>query len=460
MAHLIRPWIVRYLNKAGRRVPKGTPGARVIRERSAKWYGQGIPGYPPKKRFPLATDKSVAQRMLADLVGKGERRAAGYEDRFEPHRKRPLLDHLEDYRRYLSSKGDTADHVKKTAARCRAVLDGIGAEGLGDLQPSAVTEFLADMRAQAPVRAELTQEKYTRKELVQLLGIHPDSVARMLKRAGLQGEGKGKARRYSRGVVAALQDEVCQGPGVATSNHYLVAVKGFSRWLHRDGRKPTDDLAVLARLNPETDVRVERRALLEPEFAALIAAAGQGQPFRGTTGADRVMIYLTAANTGLRASELASLSPDSFDFDRLTLTVEAAYSKRRRRDVLDLRADLAERLKPRVQAGKAGKPLWPGAWPDLGAEMIRLDLAAAGVPYLDERGRAYDFHALRHQFISNLAAAGVHPKMAQDLARHSDIRLTMNLYTHLGANDRRAALDKLPELPGEKPAERQKRKRG
>jgi hypothetical protein len=37
------------------------------------WYGTGIPGYPPKKRFPLATDKEAAKRMLADLVGKAER---------------------------------------------------------------------------------------------------------------------------------------------------------------------------------------------------------------------------------------------------------------------------------------------------------------------------------------------------------------------------------------------------
>jgi hypothetical protein len=28
----------------------------------------------------------------------------------------------------------------------------------------------------------------------------------------------------------------------------------------------------------------------------------------------------------------------------------------------------------------------------------------------------FDFHAIRHQFISSLAAAGVHPKTAQTLA--------------------------------------------
>ncbi|MFW5690732.1 MAG: tyrosine-type recombinase/integrase, partial [Planctomycetota bacterium] len=49
----------------------------------------------------------------------------------------------------------------------------------------------------------------------------------------------------------------------------------------------------------------------------------------------------------------------------------------------------------------------------------------------DDRGRVVDFHALRHTFISNLARAGVHPRNAQALARHSTIDLTMNVYTHV-----------------------------
>jgi len=53
---------------------------------------------------------------------------------------------------------------------------------------------------------------------------------------------------------------------------------------------------------------------------------------------------------------------------------------------------------------------------------------------------------LRHIFISRLAKAGVHPKVAQDLARHSDIKLTMNRYTHTVLEDQVLALDKLPSL--------------
>jgi hypothetical protein len=60
------------------------------------------------------------------------------------------------------------------------------------------------------------------------------------------------------------------------------------------------------------------------------------------------MLYLVSANTGLRANELASLTAASFDLegDPATVTVEAGYSKRRRRDVLPLRADLAVLLCP------------------------------------------------------------------------------------------------------------------
>jgi hypothetical protein len=57
-----------------------------------------------------------------------------------------------------------------------------------------------------------------------------------------------------------------------------------------------------------------------------------------------------------------------------------------------------------------------------------------------------DFHALRHTFISNLAAGGVYPKTAQALARHSTITLTMDRYTHRYAGDEAAALAVLPDL--------------
>ena len=48
--------------------------------------------------------------------------------------------------------------------------------------------------------------------------------------------------------------------------------------------------------------------------------------------------------------------------------------------------------------------------------MLRDDLEAAGIPYVDAAGLYADFHALRHSFVSLITKGGVHPKIAQRLA--------------------------------------------
>jgi integrase len=77
--------------------------------------------------------------------------------------------------------------------------------------------------------------------------------------------------------------------------------------------------------------------------------------------------------------------------------------------------------------------------------MLKLDLVAAGIEYQTEEGVA-DFHALRHTFGTLLARSGVLPQEAQRLMRHSDINLTMGIYTHLRLWDMAKAVDRLPVL--------------
>ena len=50
---------------------------------------------------------------------------------------------------------------------------------------------------------------------------------------------------------------------------------------------------------------------------------------------------------------------------------------------------------------------------------------------------------MRHPFITNLCRANVSPRTAQALARHSDISLTMNVYTHVGQEEQAEAIGKL-----------------
>lgn len=77
------------------------------------------------------------------------------------------------------------------------------------------------------------------------------------------------------------------------------------------------------------------------------------------------MLYLTAGFTGFRASELASLTSSSFDFEAETITVEAAHAKNKRQDTLPLHPALAERLsdwlatRPTVPID-GNIHLWPG----------------------------------------------------------------------------------------------------
>jgi integrase len=460
VATLYRPKVIEYTlpdgsyrTPDGERVTRKSPGAVRRVKRSKTWFGRYTDGVGRRHQVKLSTSKETARRMLAKLAGDAQLAGVGIVDPFAEHRQRPLTEHLEDFARYLAAKGDTADHVSRTKARCRAVQDGCEFACTDDLSASAVVEFLGDLRDQGPERAELpaAKQEFTKAELVAVLGVHPGSVARMLRCHGLGGTGKGKRRRYPRAAVEALQDCLCRGMGATTRNHYLTAVKGFTRWLARDNRIAADPLGHLSRQNAEADIRRRRRALREEMFARFIEATAAGRPFRGLSGADRLALYTLAANTGFRAGELASLTPRSFDLDAdpPTVTVQAAYSKHRREDVQPLRPDMARVMRQYLAGRPADRPLWPGSWKEDAAEMLRADLEAAGIPYQDEAGRYFDFHAMRGQFISLLAAKGVHPKVAQVLARHSTITLTMDYYTHLDVLDVTGALDKLPAVAGQ-----------
>jgi integrase len=62
-------------------------------------------------------------------------------------------------------------------------------------------------------------------------------------------------------------------------------------------------------------------------------------------------------------------------------------------------------------------------------------------------GRYADFQSLRHLFVTRLSEAGISPKMAQTLARHSNSRLTLGIYTHDKLADETPAIAALPGPP-------------
>jgi len=424
---------------------------RTIKRRLRKWYVRYKDHDGILRTVPGYTDKEATKQLAARLERDAARRQEGIISPHESQQKRPLAEHIDDFRRYLAAKGNCPEHVARTTRHVESVCAACRFLRIADIQPSAVVEHLANLRkASAVSLVDQTADLFTVKDVSRLLNINVDSVHRLVKRGLLPCQGTRRTKRFHRTDVEAVIGARAKGIGVETSNHYLVAMKEFSRWLVRNQRIGIDPLAHLSRLNPDVDVRRQRRALPEQQFSRFVEATAQGKPFRGLMGADRLVLYVLAAQTGFRANELASLEPASFTFDAKlsTVKVNAAYSKHRREDVQPLRSDVAEVMRQYV----AGKPihqrLWPGTWAKAAAEMVRLDLGAAGIPYRDDNGRLFDFHALRGQFISFLAAKGVHPKVAQVLARHSSITLTMDFYTHLDVLDVAGALDQLPKMPG------------
>src|SRR5690606_5127922 len=65
----------------------------------------------------------------------------------------------------------------------------------------------------------------------------------------------------------------------------------------------------------------------------------------------------------------------------------------------------------------------------------------------EQRRRTIDVHALRHTVGTMLSKGGVLPRTAQATMRHSDVNLTMNVYTDPKLLDVAGALDSLPALP-------------
>src|SRR4029450_3860666 len=112
----------------------------------------------------------------------------------------------------------------------------------------------------------------------------------------------------------------------------LSVLKGFVRWMERSRRLEGNPLGHVDGVNPRTDVRLERRGLSAEELGRLFAVAEKGPEFRHVSGRDRSMLYMLASYTGLRVSELASLTRASFHLNRdpPTVTVAAGGSEGRR----------------------------------------------------------------------------------------------------------------------------------
>jgi integrase len=204
-----------------------------------------------------------------------------------------------------------------------------------------------------------------------------------------------------------------------TLNEYLNAANALLNWMVKQGRVSENPLRGMA----HADVRghtMHRRAYTGEELDRLLAVA---KP-------DFKLLYLAAAFTGLRAGELKQVvwGDIHLDGERPHICVRASTAKNRKDATLPLHPQLVEALlahrQPDVKMDARVFNQHPH--PD---RIIRDDIEAAGITRIDAMGRKLDFHALRYTFATRLAASGVSQRLAQELMRHSDPRLTANIYT-------------------------------
>jgi integrase len=409
VAHLIRPTITKYIDADGKRVPPGTRKATKVTEKASKWYGVGIPGQPPKKRVPLASDKEAARRLLANMVRDAEQGDAKMPDRLAAGK--PLLEHLTEFRADLGLGLAGGRHKRPPSDRQADLVE----QRVHDVLVGCKFKVVADLNSDSPAK-----------------------LARYLR------ERRAKPRKEG-------------GLSAQSATFFLATMRRFARWLAAKRVGVTANLFdAIPGFDPSNNREHARREITPTELAKVLDTAKASNRTVGKlSGLDRHHLYLTAFATGFRSGELAKLTPDCFALSEeppsVALPGKSTKNKKAARQILP--PAVAISLRSYLAGKPADKPVWPGNWRKYPVKVLRADLADAGVPYRVE-GRAgaeyADFHSLRHTFVTALSSAGVGPKELQELARHSDPRLTLGLYTHSRSAELVKAIGRL-QVPGQAP---------
>jgi integrase len=224
-----------------------------------------------------------------------------------------------------------------------------------------------------------------------------------------------------------------------TLNEYLATLSAFWTWLRKQSRVMVNHFELVERADTRGKERIQRRALSDAQAVQLLQVAGKNQ-----------LAYMLPLYAGLRRNEAKTLHWSDLVLGESggLLRLHAAVNKNRKEQSLPLHQELAKALQQQKPANfKANDLVLLNGVPKM--KEFRQDLKKAGIPFLDERGHRMDYHALRTTFITRLSTMKVHPRLAMELARHSDMRLTMKTYTDAGQLPLREVMDTLPSFGGD-----------
>jgi integrase len=236
------------------------------------------------------------------------------------------------------------------------------------------------------------------------------------------------------------------------SNGLLTACQSFANWIVNSRKWANESpLRGIHKLNAQEDRRRTARALSVDDMKKLMYTTAGGPKRYGMSGRERYLLYRFVIETGLRRGEIQRLRRADFDFDAMTVTVraeKASKNKQRREQALSpgLCAELKDFMASKLPDAKAFGGSFI-ALTDKTANMLKADLADADIPYKDDHGDVFHFHALRGECASLLINSGCDPKQAQEIMRHSSIGLTMDTYAKvLGGKKKAQAIASLPDL--------------
>lgn len=242
-----------------------------------------------------------------------------------------------------------------------------------------------------------------------------------------------------------------KGLAAQTYNHYVAAVKAFFNYVDNElGALRVNPTKGIKKRNINDASLIHRRRAFTPEEGDFLVTATKGftlHPREAVSPLDRSFLYRLALQTGLRAKELSCLQPEDFDLTKHSLTIQAAYAKGKRTDVLPISQSLANTLVPWLKTKTPKTKLWSGAYHrgQLGKQ-LKKDMARARKLYIaqapteqeakkrqaddflrwqDSSGLFADFHSQRATFITTLAGLTPNIKEVQQLARHQNALTTM-----------------------------------
>ena len=84
-------------------------------------------------------------------------------------------------------------------------------------------------------------------------------------------------------------------------------------------------------------------------------------------------------------------------------------------------------------------------WKDIDNSMQKIIDGMRRDGWLDP-GKRYTFHSFRHTFATNCTRKGMHMKTLSTILGHSSIRITMDIYTHIGLEDEREELRRIFQI--------------